>query len=72
MKFDNEQQYNNAYGRQIKLVDESIDALKLSTLLPQFEYNIISIVNIKKTTRLMAKNITLNLDDIEHFFCKSK
>ena len=37
MGFDNEQQLNNAQktakARQIKLLDESIDALKLSTLL---------------------------------------
>ena len=39
-------------AKQIKHVDERIDALKLSTLMPQVKYNIILKVNFEKTTRL--------------------
>ena len=52
IEFDNGQQYNNtsktARTRQIKLLDESIDALTLFTLLVQVKYNIFLIVNVDK------------------------
>ena len=52
MGFDYEQQCNNTKEtervRQLKLVDESIDSLKLSTLLAQVKYNLILIVNAEK------------------------
>ena len=32
----------------IKVVDKSIDALMLSTLMPQVKYNLILIVNVEK------------------------
>ena len=45
MEFGNSQQYSNAYETarkiRIKLVDESIDALKLSTYLAQGKYILI-------------------------------
>ena len=51
-RFDNKQQYNNtlktARKRQIKLVDENIEAFKLSTLLPQVKYDLILKVNVEK------------------------
>ena len=50
--FENGQQYNNiletARGRHVMLVDERIDALKLSTLLTQVKYNLILRVNVDK------------------------
>ena len=52
MGFDYEQQCNNtqetARVRQIKLVDESIDSLKLSTLLGQVKYILILMVTVGK------------------------
>ena len=52
MGFDNGQQCNNPQEttrvRQIKLVDESSDSLKLSTLLAQVKYILILLVNVEK------------------------
>ena len=47
--FDNGQQYSNISetARQIKLIDESIDTLKLSTLLALDKYNQILILNVE-------------------------
>ena len=50
--FDNRQQCNNTQkkerARKIKVVDERIDALKLSTLLAQVKDNLTLTVNIGK------------------------
>ena len=52
MVFKNRQQYNNILGtareRHVMLVDQSIDALKLLTLLTQVKYNLILSVNVEK------------------------
>ena len=52
MRFDNEEQYMKASEttrvRYRKLVDMSIDTLKLSTLLAQVKHNLILIVNVEK------------------------
>ena len=51
MRFENRQQYNNilktSRERRSMLVDERIDALKLSTLLTQVKYSLILIVNVE-------------------------
>ena len=52
LRFNNGQQYNNtqktAIARQIKIVVESIDSLKLSTLSTQVKYILTFIVNVEK------------------------
>ena len=52
LKFVNGQQgiiqYQTSRARQLSLVDESINSLKLSTLLGQVKYILILIVNFKK------------------------
>ena len=52
MGFGNRLQYSNTWetarARHIKLVDKSIDAFKLSTLLAQVKHILIWIVNVEK------------------------
>ena len=52
MGFNNVQQHKKtqkiARTRQLKLADESIDALQLFTLLPQIKFNLILLVNVEK------------------------
>ena len=61
MRFENEQQCNitqeTARARKIKFVDESIDTLKLSTLLALVRYILMFIVNIKNKYINVCKNV---------------
>ena len=78
MKFEKEQQFNNiqdtARAKQIKLVDESINALKLSPLLAQLKYNLKLIINVKnnRIDVFLLFLLYINFEDMKNCIKKNR